>query len=517
MNRVTAAAGRSPRGGLTRRQLLAGGAAAGLALAGGPALLGCAGRPSASPAAPRAARSPSYRPTPSSLAEHSLPSWWRDAKFGVFIHWGIFSVPAWGPTNWIISDQAEWYWNYQQVPRTPFWQHHLETYGSGVVYDDFIPLFRAERYDPTAWVDLLEAAGARDFILTTKHHEGFALFPSAYSRRNAAAMGPGQDLVAPLVDAARRRGNLKVGLYYSVPEWYNPAPHVGLTVDQTGFNATPPINAYDGLPVPYAGYRPVRDYGAFQRAQLGELIARYHPDELWADIGGPEHYFQNNKLIADYYNQAETHNPEGVVVDDRFGDHHTHYDYLTLENGGAYGANPVYSGRPSETVRTMGTSWGYNQAENDYASVAEFVSELVQAVANNSNYVLNIGPRADGTIPEPMVTRLQGIGAWLAINGPAIYDTRPWTQAGSGNVRFTVGNDGAFYIIALAWPGHQLVVDAPIPAGTNSQIVLLGSDRVPLSFTKAGSRLNITMPAGGNQQAATRSQYAFAFRVTNRA
>jgi alpha-L-fucosidase len=504
-----------------RRELIAGGLGGALAIAAGsaPAI-----------AAPRR-RSPQYVPTAASLGDHPLPAWWRDAKFGIFIHWGVFSVPAWGPTNWLLN-LAEWYWRFQSLAGTPYWKHHLETYGAGVVYDDFIPHFRAQHYDPDGWVDLFRSAGARYFILTTKHHEGFALFPSAASRRNAAAMGPRRDLVGPLVKAARKHDDLKVGLYYSVPEWFNPAPHLDLTVDRVTaglgggtdalvtqavdaavFNQGGPTNAYDQLPVPYRGYTPTTDYGSFERRQLRELIRRYHPDEIWADIGGPEDYFRGNDIIAEFYNQAEIHNPEGVVVNDRFGDYRTHHDYVVIENGGTYGLG-AYTGGPSETVRTMGTSWGYNRAETDYASVGTFIAELVNAVANNSNYVLNIGPRADGTIPEPLVTRLEGIGAWLAINGEAIYDTRPWTHPGTGQLRFTRGRHGKRYVIALDWPGRELVVTQPAPIADNARIVLLGSDERPLDWHRSGSRLTIKMPAGGNLHGATKSRHAYAFRIS---
>jgi alpha-L-fucosidase len=459
-----------------------------------------------------------------------LPDWWRDAKFGVFVHWGVYSVPAWAPTNWLLN-LAEWYWRFQSLAGTPYWKHHLETYGANLVYDDFIPHFRAQRYDPAGWADLFRDAGARYFILTTKHHDGFALFPSAGSRRNAAAMGPRRDLVGPLVSAARKR-DLKVGLYYSVPEWFNPAPHLQLTLDRVTaglgggtdalvtqavdaavFNQGGPSNAYTLLPVPYRGYRWVADYAHFERAQLRELIRRYHPDEIWADIGGPEDYFRGNETIAAFYNQAETHNPDGVVVNDRFGDYRTHHDYVVIENGGSYGLGD-YTGGPSETVRTMGTSWGFNQAEHDYAPVETFVRELVNAVANNSNYVLNIGPRADGTIAEPLVNRLKGIGDWLEINGEAIYATRTWTRPGAGAVRYTIGKHGRRYVIALGWPGRELVIDGPAPIPDHAKIVLLGSDGRPLRWRRSGSTVRITMPAGGNLPRATRSRHAFAFRIS---
>jgi alpha-L-fucosidase len=513
----------------SRRGFLATTGMAGLALA-----CGTAGQAAAATTAPL------YDATLTSLARHPLPTWWRDGKFGVFVHWGVYSVPAWAPTDWPLSSTAEWYWLLQQLPLTPYWQHHLETYGPGLSYDDLIPRFGAEHYDPESWADLFVAAGARYFVLTSKHHEGFALFPSAVSDRNAAVLGPRRDLVGPLVIAARQRG-LKTGLYYSVPEWFNPAPHLGATLGRLqdigrslgmgttpadllgpienllAFNELPPRNAYTQRPVAYTGYRAVDDYGAFERAQLREIIARYHPDQIWADIGGPEDYFQGNRIIAEYYNQAAFHNPGGVVVNDRFGDLNTHRDYSVVENGGTYQSGTL-SGAPSETVRTMGNSWGYNT--NDTLAPAEtFIRELVVAVANNSNYVLNIGPRADGTIPQPMADRLRTIGAWLGINGEGIYATRPWTQpdatSSAGAVYFTTRPDTTLYLTTLSWPGRELRVTAPLPLSTGTRMVLLGSDGKPLPWSRNADGVTITMPADGDEHAATSSQYAFTIRITD--
>jgi alpha-L-fucosidase len=492
----------------------------------------------AAPAVPAGVRRPSgrsqYGPTSGSLAGHPLPAWWHDARFGVFIHWGAYAVPSYSPPHWIAEGSA-WYWAFQQIAGTPQYQHHRETYGTRFLYDDFLPQFKAERYDPAAWVDLIERAGARYFVMTTKHHDGFCLFPSAVTGRHTSAIGPGRDLIGPMVATARDRG-LKVGLYYSVPEWYNPAPVDQLTLDKVtnvagelqsaqddvlnnellsaislvGFNLSTPKNAYTAATVPYRGYRPVADYAQFQRTQLRELIERYHPDELWADIGGPEQYFQNNGVIADFYNQALDHNPDGVVVNDRFGDHTTHRDYAVFENGGSYTAGS-YTGRPTETVRTMGSSWGYNRWEIDYGDPGEYVQELADAVAHNSNYVLNIGPRADGTIPQPMVTRLTTVGDWLAINGEAIYGSRPWVQAADGNVRFTRQGE-VVYLLAIGWPGAELTVKAPVPVRPTTNVTLLGSDGRPLRYRQGQGTFTITTPAGGT--AATRSRHVFVFRVS---
>ncbi|MFI6866725.1 alpha-L-fucosidase [Nocardia sp. NPDC050406] len=474
-----------------------------------------------------------YVGTRESLASHPLPQWWRDRKFGIFIHWGPYAVPAWSA---LPMPLAEWYWLLQQVPGSPQWEHHRQTYGPEVVYDDFLSRFRAERYDPDAWADLIRDSGAGYFVLTAKHHDGFALFPSRVTNRTATALGPGRDLVGELVTAARRR-DLKAGLYYSIPEFFNPAPGGDLArqrlssmLDSMRGGAFQPTqllaaavfdkqgarNAYTQHPVPYTGYLDVPGYGDHVRAQLRELIAGYHPDLLWADVGGPEAYFRGNDIIAEFHNQAATFNPDGVLVNDRFGDHTTHFDYQVREQASLYQIPARGAvGVPVEVARAMGFSWSHNVA--DILDPAEkFIGELIAAVADGSNYLLNIGPRADGTIPEEMVDRLRVVGEWLRVNGEAIHGTRPWHQpsaeSSSGTVYFTM-TDTAVYVLATTWPGAELTVRTALPVGADTTVTLLGADRAPLATRSVPGGVTIALPDGGNP-AATASRHAYALRIT---
>ncbi len=487
-----------------------------LAVAVGPA--------TASAAAPAPAPAP-YQPTKASLDQHPLPEWWRDAKFGIFLHWGPASVPAW---NLPMGLAAFWYWLEQQVPGTPTWLHHLQTYGADKTYDDLIDGLTASKYDPDAWVKLFKDNGAKYFLLTTKHHDGFAMWPSDTTQRDAGAMGPKRDLVGPLVDAARRQ-DFKAGLYYSIPEWFSPAPRpavanivssalslqsapAGLLGDSV-FNLRA-RNAYTQAPVEYRGYTPVDDYGAgIVRPQLRELIDRYHPDEIWCDIGGAESYYKSNEIIAEYYNKAAATNPEGVVVNDRCGDGNTHVDFASAEQGNGYTIGSQTIEKPTETDRAIG-SWFYADGNTDdqLPTREALLGELINAVSLNSNYVLNIAPRADGTLPEPLTSRLEYLGRWLQINGEAIYASRPWTQGADDNnadVHFTRSKDGsAFYVMAAGAPSGSLIINAPIPIPAGAQLTLLGSDGAPLSWRVEGSKTIIDL-AGRR----TSSVGAYAIRI----
>jgi alpha-L-fucosidase len=239
--------------------------------------------------------------------------------------------------------------------------------------------------------------------------------------------GAERDLVAELFTAASGSG-LHVGLFYSLPEWVNPARRpanamlrgesLGDEASETSlFNQKLPRNAYTQRPVRYTGYIPIGDYATGQVIpQIHELISRFHPSVLWCDIGGNGTYFESNEWIADLYNSARATNPDGVAVDDRCGDVSTHHDYNTVEYGAGTAASPF------EATRGIGRSFGYNAQEttHDYLTRAKTSATLVTTVSDGGNLLLDIGLRADGTIPAVMIDRLRALGTWLRINGEAI-------------------------------------------------------------------------------------------------
>ncbi|WP_405969295.1 alpha-L-fucosidase [Streptomyces sp. NBC_00988] len=440
-----------------------------------------------------------YGPTETSLAGHQAPYWFQGAKFGIFIHWGVYSVPAWAPVG---KQYAEWYWDQIQDPNNPTYAYHRDTYGEDFAYDDFIPRFTAEKFDPRAWVELFRDAGAQYHVLTSKHHEGFALWDTKVSDRNAVKMGPKRDLVKELFDASRRHTpELHRGLYFSMPEWFNPDnPWMGHA----------PRNPYTLQPVPYTGYTAGKDYVTqYQAPQMLELIQGYDPELIWCDIGGAN---DSLHVLAEYFNHAKNRRrPIDVTVNDRSGiafHDFTTPEYTTYEN------TVVAKWESSRGLDPF--SYGYNRATPDdgYMTAEEVVHNLVDIVSKNGNFLLDIGPRADGTIPEIMQTRLRETGRWLRVNGEAIYDTTYWSRMAQlgDDLRFTVRPDEAFYIHSLAKPSAKLTVEAPIPIRSGDKVTMLGHGR-PLTWTLSNGALVIDVPEAARKA----GQYAWVFKVHWRA
>ena len=351
-----------------------------------------------------------YAATWESVKTHSLPDWFDDYKFGIFIHWGIYSVPAYAPLTWELGEvdideqwfcnnpYAEWYFNSINVKQGPTYEHHIKTYGKDFAYRDFLPMWKAEKWQPAEWANLFKRAGAKYVVLTTKHHDGFCLFPSRYTDYHCLNYGPKRDIMGELTEAVRAQG-LKMGAYYSgVIDWtFSNMPI--FTESQNMSNACPT----------YA-------YADYAYHHYKELIDLYQPSVLWNDIGWPtqgEHMLPS--LFAYYYNQVE----DGVV-DNRWNDLWGDFKHKEYKHG------EVSREQKWEMCRGLGLSFGYNQNESDdnLISVKNLVSMLVEIVANNGNLLLNVGPRADGTIPEGQAERLIALGEWLAVNGEGIYYSR---------------------------------------------------------------------------------------------
>jgi len=354
-----------------------------------------------------------YEPTLESLQQHEVPGWFHDAKFGIFVHWGPYSVPAWAPRvkvdfkspTWLADNAyAEWYLNTMSIPGSRTEQHHRETYGGDYAYERFGATLRegVRGWDAEAWARLFDAAGARYVVPGTKHHDGFLMWPSVHPNPRRTGWQMERDVIGDLAAAVRERG-MRLGLYYSG----------GL--DWT-FGGLP----IDSIAAMLRAILQTEEYARYADAHWRELIERYRPDVLWNDIGYPQ-AANFNQLFADYYNAQ----PEGVVNNrfDMLGTHAgcVHHDFFTPE----YDTSKEIKLKKWEACRGIGNSFGFNrnETEEDYVSGRELIQSLADIVSKNGNLLLNVGPTASGEIPWPQATRLLEIGEWLRVNGEAIYHT----------------------------------------------------------------------------------------------
>ncbi|KAF8189948.1 glycoside hydrolase family 29 protein [Mycena galopus ATCC 62051] len=416
----------------------------------------------------------SYTPDTDSLSMHETPSWWNGAKYGIFIHWGVYSTPAWAPP----SQYAEWYdWDLRQPPNSsnPTWEHHLETYGKNVIYDDFIPDFTASKFNASAWLDLFDRAGAKYFVLVTKHHDGFALFDTGNTtHRNSVQLGPGRDLVAELLQTAKaEKPDIHRGTYYSLPEWFSP------DFNRYGFGQWPgglAHNAFNVSPAlePYTGRLNISDYlNDLQLPQMVDLAVTYDTEIMWCDIGGP------NKVLdfaATFYNHAMAQGRQ-VTLNDRCG---FLPDFDTPEYA-TFGSIQTAKWESSEGMDPF--SYGLNTATNasQYKNGTTIIQTLVDIVSKNGNFLLDIGPTAEGEIIAPMMDNLLDAGAWLNYAGDCVYDTEYWFSgsqdlnppAGTEPARFTT-TPTSFCIVAFSQPvGGKVTINKRLPIITGDEIVFL--------------------------------------------
>lgn len=414
-----------------------------------------------------------------------LPDWFRDAPLGIFIHWGAYSVPAWAePTaelgaiesdlGWFAHNPyAEWYYNTIRIEGSPAQQHQQEAH-DGAPYDDFLDQWQTTAFDPAQWLDLFRRAGADYVVPTTKHHDGITLWDAPETgTRNTVQRGPRRDLVGEIAAATREAG-LRFGVYYSGGlDW-----HV---------RPTDPLVSGDDV---HDHKRPRDDeYGKYCSAHMRDLIDRYAPDVFWNDIGWPDENFHFGpgglgELLEYFYAQR----PEGLI-NDRFAG--AHQDFVTTE----YQAGEIPENEPWENCRGIGLSFGYNQVEdeNQYLTGAQVSRHVVDAVSKGGRVLLNIGPRADGSLHELQVKALEELGAFMADHKPLLAGSKglgevtapgaSWGRAvdqdGTCHV-FLSGNAGSVTIPAdalpagYAWPAGGVTVDL---AGEDSAPVLVSATR----------------------------------------
>jgi alpha-L-fucosidase len=474
-----------------------------------------------------------FRADWNSLSQYQVPSWYRDAKFGIFIHWGVYSVPAFG---------SEWYPRQMYLAGSKENEHQVSLYGplTKFGYKDFVPMFKAQRFDPQAWARLFKESGARYVVPVFEHHDGFQMYDSQLSDWTAAKMGPHRDLMGDLEKEVRAEA-----LYFGASshriehDWFMDGgrkvasdvndPRYAAFYGPAQIQIQDKVEAHNSnLAEDWTYVSPA--YANDWLARNAEIVQKYHPDIIFFDwwIGQPYIRPYLTKFAAYYYNESAKRGPVGIITF-KWVDMQKDSGVLDIERGQLdQSLDRVWQTDTSVSNK----SWGY--IEHDTFKTPEFiVHQLADIVSKNGNLLLNIGPRSDGTIPDEVQQVLRAVGDWLKVNGDAIYGTRPWTVYGEGptkvaagsfqdtktqdytaeDFRFTTKGDN-LYAIELAWPSGQEAVIHSITGdalkGKQIQAITLLGSAAALTYKQQPDGLHIELPAKPAEG------YAFAFRIALR-
>ncbi len=458
-----------------------------------------------------------FQPTWLSLEKYEAPQWYKDAKFGIFLHWGVYSVPAF---------DSEWYPRNMYIVGSPVYKHHVATYGppSKFGYKDFIPQFRAEKFNADAWAELFRKAGARYVMPVAEHHDGFAMYDLSFSDWTAVKMGPHRDVVGELERAVRKQGLHFGASSHRAEHWF--FMNGGRAFDS---DVKDPRYADFYGPAQSDKIQPDKAHLDNWLARTSEIVEKYQPEVVWFDWWIEQPVFQPylQRFAAYYYNRGAQWN-RGVAINYKLKTFPEHAAVLDIERGQLGGTRPLFwQTDTSVSVK----SWGYIQGDK-FRSPGSLVDELVDIVSKNGCLLLNVGPRPDGTIPEEAQTVLLAMGRWLGVNGEAIYGTRPWKTYGEGptkvntgrfgdadtkpytaqDIRFTMKGD-ALYAIALGWPQNGKLTIKSLAAGSPNtkreirNVSLLGSP-AKLQWARGPEGLTIQLPAQKP------GDYAFAFKIS---
>ncbi len=448
-----------------------------------------------------------FTPDSASIAQnYNIPEWFKDAKFGVFIHWGVYSVPAF---------ESEWYPRNMYQKDSKAYQHHIETYGALTEfgYKDFIPMFKAEKFDADEWVSLFKEAGIKYVVPVAEHHDGFSLYNSVGNKWNSVDMGPRKDIIGELKEASLEQG-LHFGLSSHRAEnawFFNGGKDIPSDVQN------PEYSSLYGECLEWPGGQGVEcpEGAGFNEQSMKnwlvhtyELVDLYQPELIWFDWTVGKLPFQSTfyQFLAYYYNSAIDWN-KGVVVNTKLG-YGNNIQVFDIERG----KSDKILKFPWQTDTSVGKkSWGYIDGEES-KTPNQIVDDLVDIVSKNGNLLLNIGPKPDGTITLQQQDVLRKIGGWLNVNGEAIYGTRPWTLAAEGEVtgtagaftdneesqytaqdiRFTTKGD-ILYAISLNWTDEEITIRSIDENLRVKQVSMLGSDEA-LVWSQSPEGLVVSFP-----------------------
>ncbi len=437
-----------------------------------------------------------YQATWESLKKYQVPDWFRDAKFGIFIHWGVYSVPAFG---------SEWYPREMYRKDSKEFKHHVETYGPQAKfgYKDFIPMFKAEKFSPVQWVELFKKSGAKYVVPVAEHHDGFAMYNTALSKWNAVQMGPKRDVLGELAAEIKKQGLIFGLSSHRIEHWF--FMNGGRRFES---DVLDPDNASFYGPAREENETPSAEYMNDWLLRCTELVNNYQPQLFWFDwwIEQPAMDPYRKSFASYFYNKGLSWN-KGVVLNYKNISFPDEAAVLDLERGKLAGIRAL----AWQTDDAIGNkSWGYASG-NTFKSAQYVITNLVDIVSKNGNLLLNIGPRADGTITDEETNVLLETGKWLDVNGEAIYGTRPWklfgegpTESASGSfadqkkpftakdIRFTV-KGSTLYAIAMGQPAANTVINSLGQKSGNGSIAsveLLGSTE-KVSWTQGPDALQI--------------------------
>lgn len=448
------------------------------------------------------------------LGEFQVPKWFKEAKFGIFIHWGVYSVPAFG---------SEWYPRNMYIKGTEEFNHHIKTYGPHKVfgYKDFIPLFKAERFNPKEWAQIIKDSGARYVCPVAEHHDGFQMYKSSISKYNAYEMGPKRDILGELKEACEQEGLTFCASSHRAEHWFFMSHGKMFESDikeplKRGDFYWPSVKEPNHQELQSQPY-PSQEYLEDWLLRTCEIIDQYEPSMLYFDWWIQHEAFKPylKQLAAYYYNKGHKWDKE-VAISYKHDAFMFGTSIVDVERGKFADVKPYYWQTDTAVAKN---SWCYTETL-DYKTSHQIITNLIDVVSKNGNMLLNIGPKGDGSIPEGDQKILKEIGDWLKVNGEAIYGTKPWRKASEGptkeeegqfsegnekgytyeDFRFTVKGD-SLYVAALNYPKEGKIIiqslknsknqNIPEFHGIIKEVCVLGYDEKPL-WEKTEEGLKIT-------------------------
>lgn len=444
-----------------------------------------------------------FDPTWESLERYVVPDWYQDAKFGIFIHWGVYSVPGFA---------NEWYPRNMYIQGSPEFEHHVATYGPHTEfgYKDFIPQLTASQFDATEWAKLFRESGAKYVVPVAEHHDGFAMYPTSRNKWHAGEMGPKRDIVGELAAAVRAEGMVFGVSSHRAEHWWFMNGGKAFPSDVQ----SPELAEFYG-PAQPKETQPDEAFLEDWLARCCELVDNYRPQVFWFDwwIEEPAFAPYVRRFAAYYYNRAQAWGA-GVGLNYKHEAFPVKAAVFDVERGQLADIRPHFWQTDTATAKN---SWGY-VSNLEYKTSESIIHDLVDIVSKNGCLLLNIGPRPDGSIPEGDQTILRDVGKWLAINGEAVYDTRPWKVFGEGptkvedgqftdtnrspftsaDVRFTCRGSTLFATV-LAWPDHEatirtLAADVKVLSGDIRSIEMLGAPGA-LEWRRDADGLKVKLPS----------------------